>query len=1016
MQDSNEKSDSFDVLKKGTIENIKVTEEQESIASKAATTPLLPLLEKYPDIIEDLVTTPQKQATGGSSTPTTSLAFSEEGIKNVEYATNTTVIDEEDNDEDRNYQIQQNIRFSPSVRETVGDEKEPDKDTDDAFEVEQLLESPDADGGRNDSNATKQESFGDDSNDDESNHSDIQMLNKVTENEKNKDGIHHNTKDQVERDIKMPKNSEEYYQEKKESPLSSTRDDSNAERRIPEIGKDSIEEKLRNDVQDQGIQNDQNKDQNASLFDDQCDDNIEDDSSPYQGQPHHCLFFSEIFNACQKGKKYYPKKGINKEPKCKSQYKPICVYRESQSTKQHHLHCDIKDCMKTTLKVGIFSRRTGHFAYQKVNKTDNLKAIIETERQKYNRFAPFIFLNCKVRFPGKNKIRQMLAFPRELKPKRDNRHQLPNINIIVIDSLSRQHFYRVLSKTVKSLKAINHRSNVLTKALDFKGMQSLAPFTYVNIHALMNGTIDTTNQKGTSARRDYPIQKLFSAFKMKGYGTLLQEDSCWHDKWGSLLTGNEKLKTPVDKKELWQDIQKTVRRWGIDDLGMTHMTCESLKKYGMTSLFDTHKMLCLNGRSISSYFIDYLISYTEPEDNIPAITYTHINFGHEKTGRRIRALDDDLSQLIDRLKVKNNTVTFLMSDHGGKQSSYSINTIPGRYEVYDSLLFSIVPKYLEDKLGRGIFKDFLANQKSLVTVLDVRDTIIKLLEIDGIQPGSKHSKSLFSNSLADRKNCQEVGIRKYALCKCLSEVNLIPPEDPKYKDFLLWLGEFAVGYLNNKLSGLLDKSGTGDTARCMLIKAKKLRLVIQEQSSYGVMYTFDVQTKEQNGLSNDIFNFRISYNSKITATNNNNTLMEIQTWNRISMYQKYAHCHGGAPLDMCICTTQSRFKVHNYTDVVSAHEQFGKKVTKFSTINKVSCLFLLERHNGNVVTFEALNLCIKTVRLVFGVRTLFSWRVNQGLPVELIVRPSRLMFVATFLKWTSVWEETIQPNILTLWE
>ena len=804
--------------------------------------------------------------------------------------------------------------------------------------------------------------------------------------------------------------------------------------------------------QEDSSNKDQTTDTSTMIGSDQCDDSIESaGSNSYQGQqPHHCLFYSEFFNACQKGNKYYPKYQINKELKCKSrQYQPICEYKIDSSQSNNNnilLLCDMKDCMRSTLKVGLFSKETGHFVYQKVDKTDALITLIETERRKYNRFAPFVFLNCKVRFPGKNKIRQILTFPHrsELEPSKrpdiDNHQRsiLQNINIVVIDSLSRQHFYRVLTNTAKALKTINHRSNLLTRALDFKGMQSLAPFTYVNIHALMNGTIDITNQKktGSSTRRNYPIQALFSAFKMRGYKTLLQEDSCWHDKWGSLLTGNEKLRSPINKKELWNDVLKTVHRWGVDDLGLTHMTCESLKKYGMTSLFDTHKMLCLNGRSISSYFIDYLISHgddNQPNDHTgtpndragPSITYTHINFGHEKTGRRIRALDDDLSRLINKLKAKDNTITFLMSDHGGKQSAYSINTIPGRYEVYDSLLFTIIPTSLETTLGGETFKDFLANQNSLVTVLDVRDTIIKLLELDGIQPDSKHSRSLFSTSLADRKDCHEVGIRKYALCKCLSDINLITPDDAKYKDFLLWLGEFAVGYLNNKISESLDKSGTSDTARCMLIEAQELRLVIEEQSALGVIYTFDVLTGKQNGESNDIFNFRISYNSKIpdaasTSSNTSNTrLMEIQTWNRISMYQRYSHCHGKTPLDMCICTGNSRFlQAANHTYVVSTRKQFGKKVTESSMVNQVECMMLLERYNGNVVTFEALNLCSKQVRLVFGVKTLLSWRVNQGLPVELVVRPSRLMFVATFLKWTGtdVLNEKIQPTVLTFWE
>ena len=338
----------------------------------------------------------------------------------------------------------------------------------------------------------------------------------------------------------------------------------------------------------------------SNIGNEECIDSIENDSDTSNRSPHHCLFYSEFFNTCQKGKHYYPKEDIEKELKCRSkQYKPICEYTKKKLVeKDGHstLTCDLKDCATGSLKLGSFNLDTGHFVYQKLNTTTTsqiLETLIETERrwqklrggQKKRRIAPFVFLNCKAkRFLGNRKIRQILTFPLVSKPLKGRPDFVKentqkgesdpiNINIVVIDSLSRQHFYRVLPKTAAALKSINHRSNTLTKALDFKGMQSLAPFTYVNIHALMNGTIDNTNQKKNSKRREYPIQKLFAAFKMKGYETMLQEDSCWHDKWGSLLTGNEKLKDPPSssssssstgrKQELWRDIQDTVLRWGI---------------------------------------------------------------------------------------------------------------------------------------------------------------------------------------------------------------------------------------------------------------------------------------------------------------------------------------------------------------------------------------------------------------------------------------------------------------------
>ncbi|XP_066933738.1 uncharacterized protein [Clytia hemisphaerica] len=755
-----------------------------------------------------------------------------------------------------------------------------------------------------------------------------------------------------------------------------------------------------------------------SNLDENCEDSIHSVNQPTTHG--HCLFYSEYFNTCDKGKKYYPKNENEKELKCKSkQYKDLCHFNQ----KTVGLKCNTKNCAKGTLKVGIFNKKTGHFDYLKVENAKNLILVIRKEMSKWNRFAPFIFVSCKARFPQKERIRQILTFPEPHKPKKNQPPIMkqPNINILVIDSLSRQHFYRMLPKTVKSLRNINKASKnpySVTEALDFKGMQSLAPFTYVNIHALMNGTIDRSNYKRSkNYKRDYPIQKLFAAFRMKGYRTLLQEDSCWHDKWGSLLSGNEKIQDSKSKKvrkELWVDIQDTITKWGVHDLGLTHMTCEALKKYGMTSLFDTHRMLCMNGRSISSYFIDYLIQRAVDSLNTdPLLSYTHINFGHEKTGRRIKALDNDISRLVRKLEHKENTITLIISDHGGKQSKYSINTIPGRYEVYDSLMFMVVPKALKQQIGDETYTTLKTNQNSLITVLDIRDTFIKLLNLKNIVPNSLHEKSLFSTALAERRDCQDIGIRKYALCKCLSNINLLSPKADKYKDFLVWLGEYAVGQINNKISGYLTGKDTiaAKNPRCTRIQAEKIRLVIEEQNQNGVVYTFDIMTKKQ-GPEYDIFNFRIYFNSKRMA---NTSLVEILTWTRISMYQKYQYCHDrDVPLDLCICTGKSRFKTSNQTSLTHYH-QFGNVATTRS-INGIHCLLLLQRDNVNVVTFEVLNLCERKVLLVFNVKTILSWQVSQRLPIEMTIYPQHIKFAATFLKGLVTINERIEPVLIVKWE
>jgi len=74
----------------------------------------------------------------------------------------------------------------------------------------------------------------------------------------------------------------------------------------------------------------------------------------------------------------------------------------------------------------------------------------------------------------------------------------------------------------------------------------------------------------------------------------------------------------------------------------------------------------------------------------------------------------------------------------------------------------------------------------------------------------------------------------------------------------------------------------------------------------------------------------------------------------------------------------------------------------------------MRRDHGNVVTFEVANTCSRKVHLTFGIQILYSWQVNQALPVEVIVEPSQIVFIATFIKGIDMVEK-LEPAILTFW-
>jgi hypothetical protein len=108
-------------------------------------------------------------------------------------------------------------------------------------------------------------------------------------------------------------------------------------------------------------------------------------------------------------------------------------------------------------------------------------------------------------------------------------------------------------------------------------------------------------------------------------------------------------------------------------------------------------------------------------------------------------------------------------------------------------------------------------------------------------------------------------VTKFELGKCFTNVTFPNKEDDRYKEFLIWLGEFAVGYLNNKLASQLPASNSGH--RCSSIRANNegntIRNVVERRSSRGV-YLFDILTKHDDSI--DVFNFQILFNDKRNET------------------------------------------------------------------------------------------------------------------------------------------------------
>lgn len=115
---------------------------------------------------------------------------------------------------------------------------------------------------------------------------------------------------------------------------------------------------------------------------------------------------------------------------------------------------------------------------------DRLAASVqEAMKTNQERGFDFLFLRC-----GSNL--QVFSFPPIFKKVEDGKTRNNiNVNVIMLDSISRPHFYRTMPRVVGAFKKINEDANIKARALDFELDQSIGQQTFENIRPFFSGVL-----------------------------------------------------------------------------------------------------------------------------------------------------------------------------------------------------------------------------------------------------------------------------------------------------------------------------------------------------------------------------------------------------------------------------------------------------------------------------------------------------------------------------------------------
>ena len=253
--------------------------------------------------------------------------------------------------------------------------------------------------------------------------------------------------------------------------------------------------------------------------------------------------------------------------RCKSASVEICSLKfvEDSRVKRLKPMCSSTACGGENVNVSVhgLDPSTGRLVFQRsFPTTRQLQAALpgiatQAVRAKF----PFLYLKC-VRWRSNTELSQLLPISPELalhSGKNPRRSDVISVNVVLIDSVSRAHFYRSLPNTAQLFDTwASQPSTAPAAVLDFELFQAVHGHTTENTRALFTGKVRRLQATEESATNHVGIDVLLGLYKRAGYQTMWQEDLCWKAGWG--------LVSDLDASS-WTDLQEKTRRAAIDHTG-----------------------------------------------------------------------------------------------------------------------------------------------------------------------------------------------------------------------------------------------------------------------------------------------------------------------------------------------------------------------------------------------------------------------------------------------------------------
>ena len=419
-----------------------------------------------------------------------------------------------------------------------------------------------------------------------------------------------------------------------------------------------------------------------------------------------------------------------------------------------------------------------------------------------------------------------------------------SVNMIILDSVSRPHFFRSLKNTIDYLNSqlVNSKDYVV---YDFINNNANGENTRPNLVALLLGRdfnqhlaeIKGWNNNEASFDSKYlAIQNtsLWKHYERMGYVTLFEFDTIWN--------------------------------FFCDDIGRQVYTDSKLLNFwnaakNVFSYTDfIPKPRCFGSKNGHWFLFEYLRKFNKNYKGHNKFTYTHTSIAHENTGKMIKTLDDDLKEGIESLvkyykETKEDFLIVLASDHGRRVQEWD-RSVEGIYENKHPFHLIITKQSVIKRLGKQTHEIITHNTERLISRYDWYLTLqhLAMFPYGNLSPNSylyqtlktslpiSSAVSVFLEKIPDNRTCEDVNIKNLdCLCRDFVEI------DSGSTFIFNVLEKLALGVVREINKQISAKS--------------KCRSVTYDK----VFQAFEFQMKENKDGGNRMFKFRFGVKEDVNA-------------------------------------------------------------------------------------------------------------------------------------------------------